>query len=41
VRVSLTDLFFSSQMASTIPVMPSGQKGKEGADGENLEVSVK
>lgn len=42
VRVPLTDLFFSSsQMASTITVMPSGQKGKEGTDGENLEVSVK
>ncbi len=28
-------------MASTVTVMPSTQKGKEGTDGENLEVSVK
>uniref|UniRef100_A0A673JLR7 Phosphatidylinositol 3-kinase catalytic subunit type 3 n=1 Tax=Sinocyclocheilus rhinocerous TaxID=307959 RepID=A0A673JLR7_9TELE len=27
----------SSQMASTVTVMPSTQKGKEGTDGENLE----
>uniref|UniRef100_A0A671P1Q9 Phosphatidylinositol 3-kinase catalytic subunit type 3 n=1 Tax=Sinocyclocheilus anshuiensis TaxID=1608454 RepID=A0A671P1Q9_9TELE len=32
-----SDLFFSSQMASTVTVMPSTQKGKEGTDGENLE----
>uniref|UniRef100_A0A672RVN9 Phosphatidylinositol 3-kinase catalytic subunit type 3 n=1 Tax=Sinocyclocheilus grahami TaxID=75366 RepID=A0A672RVN9_SINGR len=34
-----SDLFCSSQMASTVTVMPSTQKGKEGTDGENLEVS--
>lgn len=34
-------IYFSSQMGSTVTVMPSMQKGKEGTDGENLEVSVK